>query len=286
MSGRFPTTPSWSPGDNIMSTTLIAPVFAAIGVGQFDRSSWATIVSLLNAREATTIGELKQWTKEEFLALLRAASGLQKSPSVYIACVATALQHTFASRTAGTSAPRRGGSSAMGQCTKEFSANFGPNSWIVDGRVYDAIPRKGDQPYLSHKDEELFLDLIVLAAHASSEPIGDYIPDGMAVALGRLHDQIAPPFKRRKNGEERTSAKVINVRFQNGRRTTYKRIVLCEDHACYIGEKTRPFIHFVPAGSAELINNKRANIFAELVAVTRGEAEVCRYPKLALLPYT
>ena len=274
--------PAWGAASRIEGSTAIDNLFLFLGMVQHDKVSYLNIIKKLEARQTTLVRHLKEWTEQELVSCFSALD-LARAPQLYVGVIAAAIQHEFTktSRAGGSNqnaaAQRRmSGSGAMAACTKVVSTNFTATSWTPDGRVFAGLPRVGEQKFLSTDQEHLFLDRLVLAAHAHSEPsLGDYIPDGCAKVLAGLYVQLLPPFAPSKKGDERPAAKVISHRFQNGRQLLYKRMVLSNEFFDAIGEKTRQLVVFVEPGDLRLLNNERNKFLAELLAVSRKEKPVC-----------
>ena len=279
--GWMPST-GWMPGQPITDAVLVAPVLATLGMGQNDMSSFSAIGAKLASRSCLTVGDLGSFTYGEMISSLRALD-LQKKPEAYISAIEVAIGKGFER----AEIKKERGGDTLEECTKvRPSADFKPWKYEPDGRVYDGLPEKGTCDYLTDKQEQLYLDKLVLDAHTNPEPsMGDYLPCGMTKRLGKIHDARFPPFKPLNFGSKmaaqksRLSNRVIADRFQNGRTGTYKRVKLDEKFVGYFGEKTARHmshgVNFFPSTSEELEDNELNNTMEQLVKVYNGGLQVC-----------
>ena len=103
--------------------------------------------------------------------------------------------------TTGLVTPARvttGGNMSAACIKQEPSSAFMPRKYVPDGRVYEGLYERGATLFMSPEQEKLYLDRLWLDAQANPErSLGDYLPDGMAKQLGRLHEALMPPFAER-----------------------------------------------------------------------------------------
>ena len=283
----------WQPGVPVTSETPLEPLLCAIGFGLQDVASYQTIAEKLKTRSVSTVGDLfgsgASWQREEVLACFRTLE-LKKTPLSYVGVIEGAVKMTMGKElvaepaTAPTKVTNGGNMSAA--CIKQApSSTFMPRKFKFDGRVYQTFYARGETAYMSPEQEKLYLDFLWLAAQANPEPsLGDYLPDGMAKELGKVHEMLLPPFKPSNYGtpraQPRPAKKVIHLRFQNGRQTYYPRLVLDEKFKDYLGEKALKVMvnNFVPSNDERLLYNARNDFFGDMIKMHEGSLPVSRRP--------
>ena len=283
----------WKPGDPVTSETLLEPLLVAIGFGLQDVASYQTIAEKLKTRSVSTVGDLfgsgASWQREEVLACFRTLA-LKKTPLSYVGAIEQAVQKTMGKElvaeaaTAPTKVTTGGNMNAA--CIKQApSSTFMPRKFQFDGRVYEGFDARDDAAYMCPEQEKLYLDFLWLAAQANPErSLGDYLPDGMAKQLGKMHDALLPPFKPAHYGKPherpRPADKVIHLRFQNGRQTYYPRLKLDEKFRDYLGEKALKVMgnNFVPGFDERLLDNRRNDFFGDMIKMHEGSLPVSRHP--------
>jgi len=115
------------------------------------------------------------------------------------------------------------------------------------------------------------------SAQADPEPsMGDYLPAGMKVHLGRLHTRLKlasfkPLHEGKATEKVRKVEDVISNKFLNGRSYPCKRIVLSEEFRAFFSEKTAALLTFVPAADEALIDNERNALFRHCISVRNGD---------------
>lgn len=119
---------------------------------------------------------------------------------------------------------------------------------------------------------------MIALSQADPEPaIGDYLVDGMANNLAKLHKRLKlAPFKPMHQGKstqkERDAKGVIANMFFNRRHYDCKRIVLSEEFREIFSAKTQARLTFVPAGNEQLLNNERNDAMHHFVGLRTGTA--------------
>ena len=194
----------WAPGVPVTSLTPLEPILSAIGFGMQDLESYATIADKFKARSVNTVGDLfgsdASWQREELLGCLRTLA-LKKSPLSYLGAIEAAVGETVGMErsdetTTGPARVTTGGNMSAACIKQEPSSAFMPRKYVPDGRVYEGLYERGATLFMSPEQEKLYLDRLWLDAQANPErSLGDYLPDGMAKQLGRLHEALMPPFK-------------------------------------------------------------------------------------------
>ena len=273
--------------------TPLEPMLRVLGFGQQDAESFATIAEKLKARSVDTVGDLfgsgSSWQREELLSCLRTLD-LKKSALAYVGAIEAAVGETVGidhgdEATTGPAKVTTGGNMSAA-CTKQQpSSTFIPRNYVPDGRVYRDFYERGSALFMSPEQEKGYLDKLWLGAQADPEQsLGDYLPDGMAKQLGRLHEALLPPFKPTNYGTPRALArpakKVILLRFQNGRQQPYPRLVLDERFKDYFGEKALKAMghNFVPSTDERLLDNARNDFLRTMIEVHKGSLPVSRRP--------
>ena len=274
--------------------TPLEPMLNVLGFGQQDIDSYATIAEKFKARSVITVGDLfgisSTWQREELLGCLRTLE-LKKSALSYVGAIEAAVGDTMGTERTATTPPAgfakvTTGGNMSGACIKqEPSGTFLPRQYIPDGRVYQGFYAHGGAAFMSTEQEKLYLDYLWLDAQANPEKsLGDYLPDGMAKQLGRLHEALLPPFKPTNYGTPRALArpakKVILLRFQNGRQQPYPRLVLDERFKDYFGEKALKAMghNFIPSTDERLLDNARNDFLRTMIEVHKGSLPVSRRP--------
>ena len=285
---------SWKPGDAVLPETGLEVVLHTIGCGQNDFDSFAKIADKLKTRNVTMAGDLfgndASWERGELLSCLNTLE-LKKSTLAYVVAL-----ETFVGRAVGAAgaAPAlqlktaavkgTAGGNMSDRCTKkEPSGSFNPRKWRPDGRVFDGLHRLREVEFLPSAQEKLYLDRLWICAMIYGEAsLGDYLPDGMAGHLGRLHDALLPPFKPKHfgkaNQEPREAAEVIRLRFMNGRFQAYPRMVLDQQYRHLFDTKAQNALRssFVDGLDERLATSERNKFLATIIDVYSGQAPVSR----------
>ena len=282
---------SWKPGDAVLPETGLEVVLHTIGCGQNDFDSFAKIADKLKTRNVTMAGDLfgndASWSREELLGCLKNLE-LKKSTLAYVVAL-----ETFVGRAVGaapalqlktTAVKSTAGGNMSDRCTKkEPSRSFNPRKWRPDGRVFDGLHRLREVEFLPSAQEKLYLDRLWISAMIYGEAsLGDYLPDGMAGHLGRLHDDLLPPFKPKHfgkaNQEPREAAEVIRLRFMNGRFQAYPRIVLDQQYRHLFDTKAQNALRssFVDGLDERLATSERNKFLTTIIEVYSNQAPVSR----------
>ena len=193
---------AWRPGDAIQDSSSLADIISALGFGRVDATDWMAIKDKLVARGCTTVSQVRdEWSAGELVSLIRPMKP-RSHPRVYITAIGSAIGRDLFKEEASKVKCERG-EAAAGQgaewhlhCTKVAkSTDFNSSKYKPDGRVFAQLPRKGAQDRMSQPEEELAVDLLWLDAHVNPEAsIGDYLPPGIPFQLGKICDELLPPF--------------------------------------------------------------------------------------------
>jgi len=278
---------SWKPGDAVLPETGLEAVLHTIGCGQNDFDSFAKIADKLKTRNVTMAGDLfgndASWSREELLGCLKHLE-LRKSPLAYVTALETVVGHAVGAAPAlqlKTTAVKsaRGGNMSDRCLKREPSHSFNPRKYRPDGRVFDGLHRLGEVEFLPNDQEKLYLDRLWICAMIFGEQsLGDYLPDGMAGHLGRLHDDLLPPFKPKHfgkaNQEPREAAEVIRLRFMNGRFQAYPRMVLDQQYRHLFDTKAQNALRnsFVDGLDERLATSERNKFLTTIIDVYSGQA--------------
>ena len=305
--------PPWRPGAAICDTTELAHVLEAIGFGQGD-GAYNLIAQKLCDRGCKHVADLRaNWTRQELISTIRPL-GAKRAPISYVEAILTGLggMELEGERELAIKKEERkytGGDMTERSKKVRPSKGFNPFMYDPDGALYKFMPGKDSVKHMGSEEEKLCMDLIWLYANADVEPsMGAYLPEGMPFRLAQLHTQRLPPFAPKiLRGIVATEVpltleeikKKYKDRFQNGRNTPYKRMVLDADFADYFTPQVAKHLRFVPAGDDALTTLVHGDlrvdncIFAhdspEVVAMLDWELATLGDPAtdlaLATLPY-
>jgi len=276
--------PPWRPGAAICDTTELAHVLEAIGFGQGD-GAYNLIAQKLSDRGCKHVADLRDnWTRQELISTIRPL-GAKRAPISYVEAILTGLggMELEGERELAIKKEERkytGGDMTERSKKVRPSKGFNPFMYDPDGALYKFMPGKDSMKHLGSEEEKLCMDLIWLYANADVEPsMGAYLPEGMPFRLAQLHTQRLPPFAPKiLRGIMATEVpltleeikKKYKDRFQNGRNTPYKRMVLDADLADYFTPQVAKHLRFVPAGDDALIDNIRNRAMATFVGIFAG----------------
>jgi len=276
--------PPWRPGAAICDTTELAHVLEAIGFGQGD-GAYNLIAQKLCDRGCKHVADLRDnWTRQELISTIRPL-GAKRAPISYVEAILTGLggMELEGERELAIKKEERkytGGDMTERSKKVRPSKGFNPFMYDPDGALYKFMPGKGSVKHMGSEEEKLCMDLIWLYANADVEPsMGAYLPEGMPFRLAQLHTQRLPPFAPKiLRGIMATEVpltleeikKKYKDRFQNGRNTPYKRMVLDADLADYFTPQVAKHLRFVPAGDDALIDNIRNRAMATFVGIFAG----------------
>ena len=276
--------PPWRPGAAICDTTELAHVLEAIGFGQGD-GAYNLIAQKLCDRGCKHVADLRDnWTRQELISTIRPL-GAKRAPISYVEAILTGLggMELEGERELAIKKEERkytGGDMTERSKKVRPSKGFNPFMYDPDGALYKFMPGKDSVKHMGSEEEKLCMDLIWLYANADVEPsMGAYLPEGMPFRLAQLHTQRLPPFAPKiLRGIMATEVpltleeikKKYKDRFQNGRNTPYKRMVLDEDFADYFTPQVAKHLRFVPASDDALIDNIRNTAMATFVGIFAG----------------
>jgi len=266
---------SWHAGMPVEEQSSIGDIISCLSFGSGDESSWNSIKDKFAARGIKTVRVLEEdWSIPELISLIRAVQP-RKQPRAYLAGISAGMgRDLFKNMKQSVKAEGDGAAEGQGRewhthCTKQKpSAEFNPFKYKPDGRVFAKLPNKGACEHLDAEEEQLVVDLLWIDAHVNPEPsLGDYLPSGVTLRLGRVCTDLLPPFKPTKKGEARAPKDVIRLRHQNARDAPkpYARMVLSDELKEYIQSKSRSSVTWVEPSSEALVDNIRNSVMSELV---------------------